>query len=100
MKIKLSANQFFDNEGKPLSSGRISVFLHDSDTHADIAIMNGDSYYAEMNPMTCDEAGRVPSVYFDACIVDVLVRWRYLRNQEGDGRYAYFPERHRFCGRI
>ena len=82
MKIKLSANQFFDNEGKPLSSGRISVFLHDSDTRADIAIMNGDSYYAEMNPMTCDEAGRVPSVYFDACIVDVLVE-----KPNGDGTY-------------
>lgn len=82
MKIKLSANQFFDNEGKPLSSGRISVFLHGSDTLADIAIMNGDSYYAEMNPMTCDEAGRVPSVYFDACIVDVLVE-----KPNGDGTY-------------
>lgn len=73
MKISLSAHQFFDDEGRPLASGRITVYLHGSDTPADLYTMEGDEYVQAENPVTCYEDGRIPTLFFDASVVDVKV---------------------------
>lgn len=83
MKISLASNQFFQDDGIPLSAGRISVFLHDSDTLADLFYLVGSQYTQAPNPLICDEGGRIPTVFFDAAIVDVRVE-----SSNGDGTYA------------
>lgn len=83
MKISLAANQFLADDGIPLSAGRISVFLHDSDTPADLFYLVGSQYTQAPNPLICDEGGRIPTVFFDAAVVDVLVE-----SSNGDGTYS------------
>lgn len=82
MKISLSTHQFFDDEGRPLASGRITVYLHDSDTPADLYTMGGDEYVQAENPVTCYEDGRIPTLFFEASVVDVKVEKSNL-----DGTY-------------
>lgn len=83
MKISLATNQFLSDDGIPLSAGRITVFLHDSDTPADLFYLVGSQYTQAQNPLICDEGGRIPTVFFDAAIVDVRVE-----SSNGDGTYA------------
>jgi len=73
MKITLGTNQWFDDQGVPLVSGRISVFLHGSDTPADIFTLEGDTYVPKSNPFILTEDGRSSSTWFDATTVDVRV---------------------------
>lgn len=73
MKISLGKEQFFDDEGRPLSAGRISVYMHDSDTPARIFTLSGNVYSQAANPFIAGEDGRVPTVWFDAAVVDVKV---------------------------
>ena len=74
MKICLNCNQWFDGEGKPLSAGRISVFVHGSDVPKDIFTLDSDGIYTQAeNPFILDDAGRAPTIWFDASTVDVLV---------------------------
>lgn len=74
MKISLCSNQWFDGEGKPLSAGRISVYVHGSDVYRDIFTLDGDGTYTQVsNPLILDDAGRAPTVWFDASTVDVKV---------------------------
>lgn len=80
MKISLSVNQFFDDKGFPLVSGRVSIYLHGSDTLADIYTMDGDEYVQATNPVILSEDGRMPTVFFDATIVDVKLEQRNLDN--------------------
>ena len=82
MKISLSTHQFFDDEGRPLASGRITVYLHGSDTPADLYTMEGDEYVQADNPVTCYEDGRIPTLFFEASVVDVKVEKSNL-----DGTY-------------
>lgn len=82
MKISLSTHQFFDDEGRPLASGRVTVYLHDSDVMADLYTMDGDDYVQAGNPVTCSEDGRIPTLFFDAAVVDVKVEKSNL-----DGTY-------------
>lgn len=82
MKICLSTKQFFDNEGKPLSDGRISVYLHGTDTLADIATLEGSAYVQSPNPFNCAGDGRIPGIFFDAAVVDVKVE-----SDNGDGTF-------------
>lgn len=76
MKISLCENQFFDDSGKPLSGGRISIFRHDSDTLAEIFTIDGDIYREASNPAITAVDGRIPTLFFDAAIVDVRVEKR------------------------
>ena len=80
MKISLCENQFFDDSGKPLSGGRISIFRHDSDTLAEIFTIDGDIYREAANPAITAVDGRIPTLFFDAAIVDVRVE---KRNDDG-----------------
>lgn len=73
MKISLSSNQFFDDQGAPLSAGRITVFLHDSDTPCTVYTLSGDIYSEAQNPILTSEDGRIPTLFFDAAVVDVKV---------------------------
>lgn len=74
MKISLGINQWFDGEGKPLSAGRISVYVHGSDVPKDIFTLDShDTYTQASNPFILDDAGRSPTVWFDAATVDVKV---------------------------
>ena len=80
MKISLCENQFFDDSGTPLSGGRISIFRHDSDTLAEIFTIDGDIYREAENPVITAVDGRIPTLFFDAAIVDVRVE---KRNEDG-----------------
>lgn len=82
MKISLHINQFFDDQGFPLVGGRISIFKHDSDTLNDIFTLDGDIYRAAVNPIITSDEGRIPTVFFDAAVVDVRVE-----KANGDGTY-------------
>ena len=75
MKIALAQTQWFDNQGYPLVAGRVSVYLHESDTLATVYTLEGDRYVEAQNPFILDEGGRCPtgSIWFDAAVVDVKV---------------------------
>lgn len=73
MKISLPVNQFFDDAGVPLSGGRISIFMHDSDTLADVFTLDGDIYRAAENPIRTSVDGRIPTLFLEAQIVDVKI---------------------------
>ena len=75
MKISLAQTQWFDNQGYPLVSGRVSVYLHESDTPANIYTLEGDVFTPAQNPFILDEGGRCPTgaIWFDATVVDVKV---------------------------
>lgn len=75
MRITLAQNQWLDNQGYPLVAGRVSVFLHESDTPATVYTLEGDQYTEAQNPFILDEGGRCPtgSIWFDATVVDVKV---------------------------
>ena len=47
MKLSLGQNQFFDDAGRPLSGGSVSVYLHDSDTFATVYTLDGGVIRAE-----------------------------------------------------
>lgn len=73
MKISLSTKQFFDLEGKPLSAGRVSVFVHDSNVAVPLYVYEGSAYVPAQNPYILDDAGRCPGLWFEAASVDVKV---------------------------
>ena len=74
MKLSITQNQFFDDAGRPLSSGTVSIYYHASDTLATVYYLEGDDYVEAPNPLTCSEDGRIPTVFFDATVVDVVVK--------------------------
>ena len=82
MKISLTCNQFFDDQGAPLSAGRITVYKHDSDTPCTVYTLSGDIYSEAENPILTSEDGRIPTLFFDAAVVDVKVE-----KANGDGSY-------------
>ena len=82
MKISLPVNQFFDDKGAPLSAGRVSVYRHDSDTPCEVFTLSGDVYTEAANPVVTSEDGRIPTLFFDAAVVDVKVE-----KANGDGSY-------------
>lgn len=73
MKIASNIEQYFDDEGRPLVNGRVSFYKHDSDTLADIFYLEGDQYDAAPNPIITADDGRVPTIWFEATVLDVKV---------------------------
>lgn len=73
MKIASSIEQYFDDEGRPLVNGRVSFYKHDSDILADIYFLTGSDYVHAENPLLTADDGRVPTVFFEAAVVDVKV---------------------------
>lgn len=82
MKIALPWEQFSDDEGRPLVGGRVSVYKHDSDILADVYTLEGDIYSAAQNPFLTADDGRIPTIWFEAAVVDVR-----LEKQNSDGSF-------------
>lgn len=73
MYLSFPQNQFFDADGKPLV-GRVTFYVHDSDTEADVYTLTGSTYTQASNPQFLTEAGTLEnSIFFKASIVDVLL---------------------------
>lgn len=74
MKISFGQHQLFDMVGFPLVSGRVSFYLHGSDTLATIYTLDGDNFVEAPNPVILDDAGSFPqTVFMEASIYDVKV---------------------------
>lgn len=82
MKIALPWEQFSDDEGRPLVGGRVSVYKHDSDILAEVFTLEGDIYSAAPNPFLTADDGRIPTIWFEAAVVDVR-----LEKQNSDGSF-------------
>lgn len=80
MKIALPWEQFSDDEGRPLVGGRVSVYKHDSDILAEVFTLEGDIYSAAPNPFLTADDGRIPTIWFEASVVDVRLE---KRNADG-----------------
>ena len=73
MYLSFPQNQFFDADGKPLV-GRVTFYVHDSATEADVYTLTGTTYTQASNPQYLTEAGTLEnSIFFEASIVDVLL---------------------------
>ena len=73
MYLSFPQNQFFDADGKPLV-GRVTFYVHDSTTEADVYTLTGTTYTQASNPQYLTEAGTLEnSIFFEAPIVDVLL---------------------------
>ena len=73
MYLSFPQNQFFDADGKPLV-GRVTFYVHDSDTEADVYTLTGTTYTKASNPQFLTESGTLEnSIFFEASIVDVLL---------------------------
>lgn len=73
MYLSFPQNQFFDADGKPLV-GRVTFYVHDSATEADVYTLTGTTYAQASNPQFLTEAGTLEnSIFFEASIVDVLL---------------------------
>lgn len=73
MYLSFPQNQFFDADGAPLV-GRVTFYVHDSATEADVYTLTGTTYAQASNPQYLTEAGTLEnSIFFEASIVDVLL---------------------------
>lgn len=77
---------FVDDEMKPLVSGRLTVYVHDSNVKANVFTLEGANYVPCDNPMRLDEAGRlVASIFTELGVYDVK-----LEKYNGDGTFEDF----------
>lgn len=73
MRIALSSNQYFDDNGMPLNAGRVTVTRRNSDNAVELYTVSGNEWRLASNPVTLSNDGRCPTLYFDAQIVTVKV---------------------------
>ena len=83
MYCSLGQNQFFDDAGAPLSAGRVKIYAKGSDTLLPIYEDNGDGFVPAQNPVITANDGRIPTVFWTAALVDVVVE-----KSNGDGTYT------------
>ena len=83
MYCNLGQNQFFDDAGAPLSAGRVKIYAKGSDTLLPIYEDNGDGFVPSQNPVITANDGRIPTVFWPAALVDVVVE-----KSNGDGTYT------------
>ena len=83
MYCSLGQNQFFDDAGAPLSAGRVKIYAKGSDTLLPIFEDNGDGFVPAQNPVITANDGRIPTVFWPAALVDVVVE-----KSNGDGTYT------------
>ncbi len=83
MYCSLGQNQFFDDEGAPLSAGRVKIYAKGSDTLLPIYEDNGDGFVPAQNPVITSNDGRIPTIFWPAALVDVVVE-----KSNGDGTYT------------
>lgn len=73
MRISYNPEQLFDESGFPLSAGRVTLYVHDSDVLLPVWTLSGDVYSVAQNPVILDNEGRMDTLWFDAAIADVKV---------------------------
>ena len=74
------------DDGMPLVSGRVTVYVHDSNHLADIYTLEGANYVPASNPLRLDEAGRLPAtLYMELGVYDIK-----LEKYNGDGNFEDF----------
>lgn len=83
MYCSLGQNQFFDDAGAPLSAGRVKIYAKGSDTLLPIYVDGGDSMVSTQNPVITANDGRIPTIFWPAALVDVVVE-----KSNGDGTYT------------
>lgn len=83
MYCSLGQNQFFDDAGVPISAGRVKIYAKGSDTLLPIYEDNGDGFVPTQNPVITANDGRIPTVFWPAALVDVVVE-----RSNGDGTYT------------
>ena len=83
MYCSLGQNQFFDDAGAPLSAGRVKIYAKGSDTLLPIYEDSGDGFVPAQNPVITANDGRIPTVFWPAALVDVVVE-----KSNGDGTYT------------
>lgn len=83
MYVALGCNQFFDDAGVPLSAGRVTVYAKGSDTPVPLYTDENGTFTPATNPYITANDGRVPTLFFDASLVDVKVE-----KSNGDGTYT------------
>lgn len=83
MYCNLGQNQFFDDAGAPLSAGRVKIYAKGSDTLLPIYEDNGGAFVPAQNPVITANDGRIPTVFWPAALVDVVVE-----KSNGDGTYT------------
>lgn len=83
MYCSLGQNQFFDDAGAPLSAGRVKIYAKGSDTLLPIYEDNGGAFVPSQNPVITANDGRIPTVFWPAALVDVVVE-----RSNGDGTYT------------
>lgn len=86
MMQAFSDRTFLDDEAKPIVSGRVTFYVHDSNVLADIYSMEGMDYVHADNPQRLDEAGRLSaSIFTELGVYDVKVE-----KYNGDGTFEDF----------
>ena len=83
MYCNLGQNQFFDDAGAPLSAGRVKIYAKGSDTLLPIYEDNGGEFVPAQNPVITANDGRIPTVFWPAALVDVVVE-----KSNGNGTYT------------
>ena len=83
MYCSLGQNQFFDDAGVPLSAGRVKILAKGSDTLLPIFDDNGEGFVPAQNPVVTANDGRIPTVFWPAALVDVVVE-----KSNGNGTYT------------
>lgn len=83
MKIGFGPQQFFDDQGRPLSGGRLSLYEQGTDNLLPTWTWSGE-FVSSDNPVILDNAGRISdTVWFEASVIDVK-----LEKLNDDGTYA------------
>ena len=81
-----SDRTFVDDTMKPLVSGRLTVYVHDSNVLANVYTLEGSEYVRCDNPIRLDEAGRLQaSLFTELGMYDVK-----LERYNGDGTFEDF----------
>lgn len=75
-----------DEENRPIASGRVTVFVHDSNVLADIYTLEGMNYTPLANPLFLDDYGRLSATVFaELGVYDVKIE-----KANGNGTYEDF----------
>lgn len=83
MYCSLPDNQLFDDDGVPLSSGRVTVYAKGSDTPVSLFVNSGNDFVPALNPYITANDGRIPTLFWNAALVDVKVE-----KSNGNGTYT------------
>ena len=73
MKFGFYPQSIVDTDGMPLV-GRVTLFVHDTDTTLDVFTIEGENYVQAANPQLLNAKGRLNSaLFFEAAVIDVRI---------------------------